>query len=328
MAMALGEFDLIRRYFSHATPPHPRTLLGIGDDCALLNCGDEALAITVDTLVSGIHFLPEVDAMTLGHKALAVNLSDLAAMGAQPCWCTLALTLPESDEDWLSAFTRGFSALANRYGVQLIGGDTTRGPLSITVQAMGRVAPDRALRRSGSNAGDLLYVSGPLGSAGLGLLQRLGQTLTRDELSLKALDCPEPRIELGQQLLGLATACIDISDGLSADLGHLLAASHLGATLEYEQLPLSTAVRQYGALTGDIGLPLRAGDDYELCFSVPPQKRDETDALLLRLGLNGACIGQTEAQPGLRIVRNGHPITLQSHGYEHFTHSPTPDQGR
>ncbi len=324
--MALGEFALIRRYFTGPANPRTDTRLGIGDDCALLRPPDRMeLAVTVDTLVAGVHFLPEVDPHSLGHKALAVNLSDLAAMGAAPAWCTLALTLPAADEAWCMAFSQGFFALANRYDMQLVGGDTTRGPLAITLQAIGLVPQGQALQRKGAAAGDLVYVSGPLGGAGLGLRIRQGRTTPADPLALEALERPEPRVELGQQLRGLASACIDISDGLAADLGHLLAASQVGARLDYSQLPLLDCVRRYLETTGDVALPLTAGDDYELCFSVPRKHAATVDALLNRLGLQGAAIGVIDATPGLRIYRHDQPLPLATQGYEHF--SPVlPDQ--
>lgn len=317
--MALGEFDLIRRYFAAPSVRRADTRLSIGDDCALLAAReDHELAITVDTLVSGVHFLPDVDPEALGHKALAVNLSDLAAMGADPAWITLALTLPQVDEAWLAAFARGMFALAQRYGVELVGGDTTRGPLSLTIQAMGWVPNGQALRRSGARAGDVIYVSGPLGAAGLGLKIRLGQTTLADAEAIRCLERPEPRVELGRCLRGLASACIDISDGLAADLGHILDQSGVGAELDVERLPLTDGVRRYIATTGDWRLPLVAGDDYELCFTVPPAHRDELEQRLAKAGLAAFPIGQIHAAPGLRLRKNNQPLDFTRQGYEHF----------
>lgn len=317
--MALGEFDLIRRYFAEAAIQRPDVVLGIGDDCALVRCAaGMELAITVDTLAAGTHFLPDVDPESLGHKSLAVNLSDLAAMGAVPVWCTLALTLPAANDAWLAAFARGFFTLAKRHGVQLIGGDTTRGPLAITIQAMGQAPAGQALRRSGAQPGDLIYVSGPLGSAGLGFKMRRGMVPDSDSAAITALERPEPRLDLGQGLRGLASACIDISDGLAADLGHVLDASRVGATVDYERLPLADCVRDHIAATGDLAVPLAAGDDYELCFTVPPHRRAAADSLLRDGGLPGAVIGRIEAAPGLRINREGHSLALDTQGYEHF----------
>lgn len=320
--MALGEFDLIRRFFAAGSRRHPDTRLGIGDDCALLSpTPGMELAVTTDTLVAGVHFLPEVDPETLGHKALAVNLSDLAAMGAEPAWCTLALTLPSVDEDWLKAFARGFFALAERHGIELVGGDTTRGPLAITLQAMGKIPQGQALRRSGASVGDHVYVSGPLGGAGLGLRMRQGSVSPPDEMAFAALDRPEPRLELGVRLRGLASACIDISDGLAADLGHLLAASRVGAEVDSERIPVMAAVSRYSRATGDVSLPLTAGDDYELCFTAPPGRRNAVDQLLTRLGLQGAVVGTIVASTGLRIHRHGKLLDLATQGYEHFSPS-------
>jgi thiamine-monophosphate kinase len=318
--VALGEFDLIRRFFTRQEVRHPETVLGVGDDCALLRSPASAeLAITVDTLVEGVHFLPEVDPESLGHKALAVNLSDLAAMGAAPKWATLALTLPKVDERWLEAFARGFFALAQRHGLELIGGDTTRGPLAITIQAMGLVPLDGALRRSGALPGDLIYVSGPLGSAGLGLKIRQGETAVEDAEAIARLERPEPRVQLGRLLRGLVHACIDISDGLAADLGHILEASRVGAFIDVERLPLTEGVRHYLAETGDWRLPLAAGDDYELCFTLPPVLREDLEQRLSAAGLHAVPIGRIEAEPGLRVLKEGKDLPLTSAGYEHFS---------
>lgn len=316
--MALGEFDLIRRFFTRATVRHG-TVLGIGDDCALLRCPEGSeLAVTTDTLVSGVHFFPDVDPNSLGHKALAVNLSDLAAMGAEPRWATLALTLPTVDEGWLEAFAQGFFDLAKDHGLELVGGDTTRGPLSITLQAMGLVPAGQALRRAGARPGDTVYVSGPLGSAGLGLRIRLGQAAPADIEALARLERPEPRVKLGGLLRGWASACIDVSDGLAADLGHILEASGVGATLDIDRIPLAAAVRRYVAETGDCALPLNAGDDYELCFTLPRNRQGDFERYLVAAGLAAFAIGRIDAELGLRLVKDGQPIRLSTDGYEHF----------
>ncbi|QFY43334.1 thiamine-phosphate kinase [Candidatus Methylospira mobilis] len=316
---ALGEFDLIRRYFTAGAHRHTRTSLGIGDDCAILRPQPGFdLAVTVDTLVEGVHFLAGTDAERLGHKALAVNLSDLAAMGAQPAWVTLALTLPHVDEAWLSAFSSGFLALAKRSDVELVGGDTTRGPLSITVQAMGYVEADKALRRSGAKAGDAVYVTGSVGLAGVGLKSLLGYYDGVASEAIKQLEQPEARVQAGRELLGFAHACIDVSDGLSADLGHILDASKVGAALDWEALPLHDEVRQYIARTGDWLPPLVAGDDYELCFTMPPQHEPQLAAALAAVGTGFTRIGMIESEPGLRLLRNGQLQQLPVSGYQHF----------
>ncbi len=320
--MATGEFGLIEKFFDR---PSGRSdvILAVGDDCALLAPppAGQNLALSIDTLVSGVHFFPDTDPRGLGHKALAVNLSDLAASGAKPAWCSLALTLPRIDEAWLSEFAAGFFALASLHNISLVGGDTTQGPLSITVQVIGTTPSGQALLRSGAKANDLIYVSGPIGNAGLGLLGRQGSWLIEDPTLYAALETPSPRIELGLSLLGIASACIDISDGLAADLGHILDRSQVGAEIDWDLLPLSEAVREYVAHHGDLGFPLRTGDDYELCFTAPSHHRGEVETILRKLGLNGACIGQIETTPGLRVKHASESIHLEIPGYEHFSPS-------
>jgi thiamine-monophosphate kinase len=278
--------------------------------------------VCIDTLVAGVHFPVDTPAAAIGHKALAVNLSDLAAMGAEPAWATLALTLPESDPIWLDAFASGFFALAGRYAVQLIGGDTTRGPLSVTVQAHGFTPPGQALRRVGAQPGDCIYVTGTLGDAGLAL--RLPQT-TAGGLRAR-LDYPEPRIEAGSRLQGLASAAIDISDGLLADLGHLLEVGRLGASLQVDLLPrscgfISALQGQDSAPAGwKYELPLSGGDDYELCFAVPAHHCEEVERRLGELPCGCTAIGSIEAQPGIRCyLRDGSAYQPGDTGYQHFS---------
>jgi thiamine-monophosphate kinase len=318
----LNEFDLIRQFFSHTGPDRADVALGIGDDCALLRVPQgRVLAVTLDTLVEGVHFRPGVDPESLGHKALAVNLSDLAAMGAEPAWVTLALTLPSSDEPWLAAFSRGFARLAAAHGVQLVGGDTTRGPLAISVQAHGFLELGRALRRSGARAGDLIYVTGTLGDAGLALRIQQGLAVADEYLSYlqSRLDRPSPRIVEGQALLGIASAAIDISDGLLADLGHICEASGLGASLQLRSLPCSPAVADTVATNGDWALPLASGDDYELCFTVPPEHLERLEGVADRFECGLTCIGAIEPQPGLRCIKpDGSLLDPPSLGYDHF----------
>ena len=318
--MALGEFELIRRFFGRRAAQHSATLLGVGDDCALLRIerGTD-LAVTVDTLVEGVHFLPGTNPEGLGHKALAVNLSDLAAMGARPAWVTLALTLPEADESWLSGFAEGFLKLAERYGVDLIGGDTTRGPLSVTVQALGIVEARRALRRSGAKVGDGVYLTGELGSAGLGLRILLGEADIEAPEAVARLERPEPRVQAGLILAGIASACIDVSDGLAGDLGHILEASGVGATLEWSRLPLAASVRHYMVLSGDWAMPLTAGDDYELCFTVSPERERELVRRMTDLNCACARIGRIESLPGLRMEKDTRILDLAAMGYQHFS---------
>lgn len=320
--MALSEFDLIQKFFSHTGPERADVALGVGDDCALLRVpGGKELAVTIDTMVEGVHFLPGVDPESLGHKALAVNLSDLAAMGAEPAWVTLALTLPSVDDAWLSSFSRGFAALANAHGVQLVGGDTTRGPLAISVQAHGLVAPQKALRRSGAQAGDLIYVTGTLGDAGLALRAHEGVAVSNEFLPYlqSRLERPTPRIAEGQALLGLASAAIDISDGLLADLGHICKASGLGASLQLQALPCSPGVAAFVVESGDWSLPLASGDDYELCFTLPVDCQAEIEVLASQFDCGLSCVGVVEPQPGLRCIKpDGSLLESPSLGYDHF----------
>jgi thiamine-monophosphate kinase len=310
--MAAAEFELIRRYFASQPLRRTSSALGIGDDCALLDIpAGYQLAVTTDTLVENVHFFAHADSRQLGHKALAVNLSDLAAMGAEPIAVTLALTLPAIDHDWLAAFTDGFMALAAQWHVDLIGGDTTAGPLTITVQAMGVVPAGEALRRSGAQVGDLIAVTGPLGDAGLGLKINQGYPCDQPKQALARFNTPQPCLEQGRLLRGVAHACIDISDGLAADLGHILYSSGVGATLHWADLPLSEAVREYIFHTGDWRLPLTAGDDYQLCFTVPAAARDT-------LPSGCSVIGCIDAAPGLRLERAGRLEPLTPSGYVHF----------
>ena len=317
--MVAGEFELIQKFFDRPSG-RPDVILAVGDDCALLQPPQQQnLALSVDTLVSGVHFFAETDPRGLGHKALAVNLSDLAACGAKPAWCSLALTLPQIDEAWLGEFSSGFLGLASQHNVALIGGDTTQGPLSITVQVIGMIPEGQALLRSGAEVNDLIYVSGPIGNAGLGLLGRKGSRLIEDPAIYAALETPIPRVALGQALLGMASACIDISDGLAADLGHILNQSHVGAEIDLDRLPISVPVRKYVEESGDLSFPLRTGDDYELCFTVPTRLQTEVERILQTLGLSGRCIGQVEPTPGLRIKNASGLISIEKNGYEHFS---------
>lgn len=322
----LTEFDLIGRFFAHLTDSREDVLLGIGDDAALLDVPPgKRLAVSVDTLVAGVHFFPSVSPESLGHKSLAVNLSDLAAMGAEPAWATLALTLPEVDERWLKAFATGFGTLATQYGVQLIGGDTTRGPLSITVQVQGLVPAGLALRRDGARTGDQIYVTGCLGDAALFLkaLKTDSAGGGGNESLRQRLERPQPRIEAGLALRGLATSAIDISDGLLADLGHILDASGVGATIELAEIPLSDQARALQAATVDWAPILTGGDDYELCFTAPQSKRAEIERISGTLGLHMTRIGVVEREAGLRAqLPDGSLWRSPKAGFNHFAPSP------
>lgn len=317
--MPVSEFALIREFFSHCGAERADVPLGVGDDAALLRVpSGQMLVATLDTLVSGVHFLPNVDPEALGHKAMAVNLSDLAAMGAEPAWASLALTLPAADPDWLRAFSRGLCGLARRFGVQLVGGDTTRGPLSVSLQLQGFVPPEAALRRSGAHLGDGVYVTATLGDAGLALRGLLRGEAPEPGLRGR-LERPEPRIAVGLGLRGVASAAIDISDGLAADLGHLLGASGVGAEVTLRALPLSPPVAAYLEQTGDWDLVVGSGDDYELCFTVPTERVAAVEALSRSLGVAMTRIGRVVAGAALRcIAPEGNLWQPKAAGYDHF----------
>lgn len=320
----ISEFELIRRYFTHRAR---HAVLGVGDDAALVNVrrGCE-LVVSADMLVAGRHFLRDADPYRLGHKALAVNLSDMAAMGATPRWATLALALPEADTRWLAAFSRGFMALARRFGVDLIGGDTTRGPLNICVQIMGEVPRGAALRRDGARAGDDVWVSGTLGDAALALaaLKRRIR-LTPAELAYCAakLHQPAPRIALGLALRGVARSAIDISDGLLADLDHILERSGVAAEIELAALPASRILRRYLDRVAARSALLAGGDDYELCFTAPRRARERVVRSGRRAGVALTRIGriQTRVRGAPRLIvraADGTALRPVRGGFDHF----------
>jgi len=316
----MGEFDLIRRYFIR---PTRHTELGVGDDAALFRPrpGME-LAISTDMLVSGTHFLPDTDPESLGWKALAVNVSDLAAMGAEPRWALLAASLPNADEAWVAAFSRGFFACADAFAVDVIGGDTTRGPLNLAPTILGEVPIGQALRRSGAKAGEHIWVSGTPGLAALGLAHLQGRTVLKAPAPcVAALERPQPRVALGLALRGMASSAIDISDGLFADLGHILEESGCGAEIEDARLPWAPVL----AATEDGELARSClsagGDDYELAFTAPPEKEAELLALSERLALPLARIGIiVAAPPGQLSLLNpaGQAVPLGKRGFDHF----------
>jgi thiamine-monophosphate kinase len=320
----LSEFDLIKQYFTRA-PRQPGVALGVGDDCALIRPTPGMLtAISSDMLVEGRHFLPGADPAMLGHKCLAVNLSDLAAMGAKPCAFTLAFALPDADAGWLAPFSRGLLALADLHGCELIGGDTTKGPRNICITIFGELPPGAALRRDAAQVGDDIWISGSLGDA------RLALAGYRREFALPEVDfvaaqirmhAPTPRIELGLALRGIARAAIDISDGLSGDLGHILARSGVGATLEIDALPAGPALlRQSQTLRR--AFTLAGGDDYELCFTAPADQRDAVLAAGQSSATPVARVGRIDAAPGLRLVdADGAAVQLQLTSFDHFTNS-------
>jgi len=320
----LTEFELIERYFRR---PARNAVLGVGDDAALIapSPGFE-IAATVDMLLEGRHFFAGAEAEALGHKTLAVNLSDLAAMGAMPRWALLALALPSVDEGWLAAFARGFFALADAHGVDLVGGDTTRGPRNLCVTVLGEVPAGKALRRSGAKGGDSIWVSGTLGDAALAIAHRLGRIrLEGADLAdcERTLARPAPRVALGLALRGIASAVIDVSDGLVGDLGHVLDASRIGATIDIDALPRSSAMAaQLAGAQRDVALQclLAGGDDYELCFTAPRSRDAAIAALGARLGLPLTRIGIATAQHRGLEVRDASGASLEPlpRAFDHF----------
>jgi thiamine-monophosphate kinase len=320
----MGEFDLIERFFQR---PARRAVLGIGDDCALIQpSAGQQLAISTDMLVEGRHFLSTVDPARLGHKALAVNLSDLAACGAQPLAFTLALALPRADNAWLEGFSRGLFALADAQGCELIGGDTTQGPLNISITVFGEVPPDQALLRHAAQAGDDLYVSGTVGDARLALEVFRGQVSVSGDVFERArarMESPTPRVELGQALRGVAHAAIDVSDGLLGDLGHILKRSGVGAQVETAWLQGSAAVSADVLTlpwTRRLDFALAGGDDYELLFTAPVRERERIHALASDVDVPVTRIGRITAESGLRVLDpQGQPLNRRFASFDHFS---------
>ncbi len=317
-----SEFDLIARYFAR---PVKSVVLGIGDDCALVRPPEGlGVAITTDMLCEGTHFFADVDPRSLGHKTLAVNLSDIAAMGADPRWATLAIALPRVNEAWLQGFAEGFFALAERFGVELIGGDTTKGPLTLSVTLLGTYPLGHALRRDGACAGDDLWVSGETGAAALAVAERRGRlALSADALGICArrLDWPEPRVLLGRALRSVATSAIDVSDGLVADVGHICERSRVDAEIALQRVPRLPLIEadRVDPLIARSAL-LAGGDDYELAFTAAAASRSAIEALALRLPLRLTRIGAIVAGTGVvRVIdADGVVVPLASGGFDHF----------
>jgi len=334
----LNEFDLINRYFADRTLTRADVVTGIGDDAAVIALPvEQKLVVAVDTLVCGVHFSNDASPYDIGYKALAVNLSDFAAMAAVPTWMTLSLTLPQCSESWLKDFSEGLLALAEEFSIELVGGDTTRGPLSVTVQLMGVQSKDEAsVLRSGARPGDLVYVTGCLGDAGLGLLVSQGILPVNKvfDSAVQRLHRPRARVEFGQALSGLATAGIDVSDGFLADLGHIIEASHVGARLNLDVIPLSHAyhyletaglahllVKEEAelSLAPSLKFALSAGDDYELCFTIPPEQQEQLDAVAASMECMITPVGTIEtgaSMVGVDVL--GKEIQLAKRGYQHF----------
>lgn len=317
--MSLGEFDIIARYFANRRP-RGDVLLGIGDDAAVLDVrADRRLVVAMDTIVDGVHFPSDTAAADVGYRALAVNLSDLAAMGAEPAWMTLSLSLPQADASWLEGFSAGLFEIADRFDVALVGGDTVKGPLVVTVQVAGWVEPDRWLMRSGARPGDLIYVSGIVGEAAAGLAaiqQQMPETAAAVQLQQRFLR-PEPRVALGRALRTIASAAMDVSDGLLTDLGKLCAASGCGADIDVDLLPRSVAMSQVFAAGVCVDYALAGGDDYEILFTVAPGQ-----APRVARELNAICactqIGVVTRQGGVQCRQGQQPYAIQRPGYDHF----------
>ncbi|WP_394192757.1 thiamine-phosphate kinase [Pseudoalteromonas atlantica] len=323
----MKEFELINRYFKGRGVTRRDVNLGIGDDCALVtvpaNC---QLAVTTDTLVAGVHFFDDISPRALGHRVLAVNLSDLAAMGAEPTWVSVALTLPNIDVEWLEEFTEGMHEIAEYYNVQIIGGDTTQGPLTITICAKGTVPEGKALRRGGAKVGDWIYVTGPLGDAGLAIESRKQEfKIAPEHLRYvnQRFDYPAPRVAAGQVLRGLASSAIDVSDGLLADLGHILAMSQVSAQIHVEKVPTSDAMQDTLDKSQQLPFILNYGDDYELLFTVPDDNKSMLELKLRQYGVEATCIGQIKSGEGqIELSLDGEKLDFHDTGFEHFSKEP------
>ncbi len=319
-----SEFDIIRQYF---TRPVTKAKLGIGDDAALITTtAEKELVISVDTLVSGYHFFADTNPYKLGYKALATNLSDMAAMGANPRWTTLSLTLPrkliQTNKAWLAEFAAGFFELANVYQIELIGGDTTCGPLNISIQIIGEVEKGRALLRSGAKPGDDIWISGHLGDAALALAHENKKIILEPDEFIhcqSSLHAPVARVELGRQLINLAHSAIDISDGLMADLGHIMECSNVAATINFNEIACSSILKKYLPQPIAVRCLLAGGDDYELCFTASGEKQNEIEALSLKLAIPLTRIGEIIPGKNLAVLNSdGTAITIETKGYDHF----------
>lgn len=317
----LSEFELIESYFRDLNQSRSDVLLRQGDDCAVVKTTPGThIAVTTDTMVSGVHFDEKVPPRALGHKLVAVNLSDLAAMGAEPAWLSLAITLPEVDQEWLKEFAAGMHELAGYYHCELIGGDTTRGPLTLTLTAHGLLPEGQRLTRHNARPGDWIFVSGNLGDAAAALAGQQGELSLSSFVQHKLnerLFYPTPRIALGQALRGIATSCIDISDGLAADLSHILTRSKVGARIFLHQLPYSEALKSL-TLEQQRHYALHGGDDYELCFTVPEEMRGSLETSLAHSSVKLACIGQIDRSGGLRFFDHDKEVASSNTGYQHF----------
>jgi len=320
--MSEGEFDIIEGIFAAHPPRRSDVHVGAGDDCAVLAPPlGRRLAVSVDTMVEGVHFTNAMAPGRVGYRSLAASLSDLAAMGAEPAWATLALTVPRADLVWLREFHAGFDALASEHGMDLVGGDLTRGPLAVTVQVHGFVPCAGALLRSGARPGDRVVVTGTVGDAAGGLACTLDSVPASEEdrvYLLNRFERPEPRIAVGQALCGSAHAAIDISDGLLQDLGHILRLSHVGAEIDAESVPRSIPLRRLFGDEDSLRMALSGGDDYELCFTCAPRTLTELQRQFRASGVALTDIGTIVEVKGLQIMRRGAPIMAAQQGFQHF----------
>lgn len=319
----MGEFELIAEYFSAVGAKRSDVITGVGDDGAVIQVRDgHDLVVTTDTMVSGTHFFANDDPRALGHKLVTVNVSDLAAMGAEPAWLSLALTMPEINQTWLKQFSAGVNETAEYYNCQLVGGDTTRGPLSLTMTAKGLVPRGKALTRSGAKVGDYIYVTGTLGDAALGLKlqQGLHQVSKKHHTHiLQRFQYPSARVALGQALRNIANSAMDLSDGLYGDIQHILRRSSVGASIDVQKLPLSQALKDSCDNASAFALALSGGEDYELLFTVPENKRGSLDVLLSPYGVALTCIGRITGVAGKLELKNGEQVfNYQPQGFKHF----------
>lgn len=320
----MKEFDIIERFFAQKSYQRKDVILGIGDDCAVTRVpAGLNLAITTDTLVAGVHFPIDTPPEAIAHKALAVNLSDLAAMGAEPAWFSLSLSMSEVDENWLEAFSRSLLELSEYYSIQLIGGDTVQGPLSVTITAQGFVPNEHPLARSGAKPGDLVYVTGTLGDAGVGLDIQKGKLIASEHCAqflINRLHYPSPRLLAGTALRRIASSCIDLSDGLIRDIKHILNASQCGARIQVEKLPLSVALKESVDAQLAYSYALGAGDDYELLFTVSEEHKGNLDIALANANISATCIGHiTGLKEKLELRFEDEPYHAVHSGFEHFS---------
>ncbi len=319
----MKEFDLIKHFFSEQAVKRKDVALGIGDDCAVLVAPEnQNIVVTTDTLVAGVHFPLDTQARAIGHKAVAVNLSDIAAMGAKPSWLSLALTLPEVDEAWLAEFCAGVFELCEFYNVELIGGDTTQGPLSITITAQGLTPSGSYLSRTGAKAGDWIYVTGNLGDAALALQQINGHVSIDEQFVSqirRALDFPKPRVLAGQVLREYASSAIDISDGLISDLGHICQASNVGANIVLDAIPFSDLMRDNLLEEDALNFALSGGDDYELLFTVSEDNKVGMQTALSHVATDITCIGQINLSQTITTTLNDEAVSINTSGFEHFS---------